>query len=295
MIKEIHKVEVPPLAGQRIGDYLVGRLSSIKSRKGIKKAIAKNRVFINEEIATSGRFVKVGDTVTVIEEETPTIPFKLKLEVVYEDEFIAVVKKPAGYPVSGNYFKTVYNALPVNLKPSTVADAYANAKPVHRLDAATSGLLLIAKTSFAHMNLSEQFEKQRIKKEYHAVVMGKIIQDITIDSPVEGKVARSDIIVVNHSRSIVNDWLTLVKVIPFTGRTHQIRKHLSGIGYPILGDKLYGKEGMILKHKGLFLASTKISFIHPETKEQLSVEMDAPNKFNRRLEQEHRRWKKYHE
>lgn len=266
----------------------------IPSNKGIKKAIKRELITVNGKPSTTGYIICPGDEITLFRDELkPPKNYQLKLEIIHEDEHLTVILKPAGIPTSGNQFKTIQNALLFNLKETAGADALSWPKPVHRLDASTSGLLLIAKTKLAQMSLGQQFEEKTIQKQYHALVIGKPEQAGEWKSDIEGKFAHTSYVTLQTVPSLRNESLSLVELHPHTGRTHQLRIHLSEAGFPIMGDKLYGTEGEIFKGKGLFLSSTGVKFIHPFTREQLSFEVDIPPKFNSLLKREQRRWEKY--
>jgi 23S rRNA-/tRNA-specific pseudouridylate synthase len=181
-----------------------------------------------------------------------------------------------------------------NLKHSELEDALRWPKPVHRLDTQTSGLLLIAKTAQAQVNLGRQFQNREIFKRYRAVLIGKLQNSGVIDNPMDDRVAKTEFAPVRHVRSLKNGWLTLVDLYPLTGRTHQLRIHMADHGYPILGDKLYGPEGQILKGQGMFLCAVELSFVHPVQDTQVSSKIEEPPKFKTFLDREQRRWNKYH-
>lgn len=206
---------------------------------------------------------------------------------------MAVINKPAGITVSGNSFKTIFNALPYNLKESTESDALFKPTPVHRLDNQTSGILLIAKTKTAQIELGKQFENKTIQKNYVAIVVGAIFKNCTVNSPIENKESLTFFETIEVVKSLKFKELTYLKATPKTGRTHQIRIHLASIGHPILGDKLYGDKEMLHKGKGLFLAATDITFLHPKTSEKITFKIAVPNKFNSLLNREKRRWNNY--
>ena len=215
------------------------------------------------------------------------------MDVIYEDEYLAVINKPAGLIVSGNQYKTVLNALTSNLRPSKEKDALDWPLPTHRLDKATSGLLLIAKTKKARIIIGQDFENKKIEKEYHALVMGKLSKNGIIDFHINNKESLTEYQCLDSSESLKSEFLSLVKLFPKTGRTHQLRIHLSKSGFPILGDTIYGTENNILKYKGLFLASTKLSFDHPIEKRPIIVEIPPPKKFEKRMKSEFIRWNRY--
>jgi tRNA pseudouridine65 synthase/23S rRNA pseudouridine1911/1915/1917 synthase len=264
----------------------------LPSRKGIKKAISKGEILLNHQKVEGGRFITQGDLIELVDlENTPPKTYHLKLDVIFEDDYMAVIKKPAGINVSGNQFKTVQNALMFNIKQSTQIDTLPWALPVHRLDNQTQGLLIIAKTKTARVKLGQAFENKTIQKTYQAVVIGKPKVQDTIEITINGKNSITNYNTLKTVHSLKNGFLSLIELHPQTGRTHQLRIHCSKSGFPILGDKLYGKEGMILKHKGLFLCATKLKFNHPITMEPLSFSIKTPNKFIKRLNNEERRYK----
>ena len=290
---ETHTVPPDIRSNIRLSDYAIGIFRIIPTRKGIKKAIKKGCVWIDGIPADTGRWVQSGQVIQLMEpERRPSKIFELPLTILFEDEYIAVINKPAGIVVSGNQYRTIQNALSYNLSDSIAKDALACPMSVHRLDHATSGLLLIAKTRKARVVLGKYFENKQIDKKYQAIVIGKTLASGTIDFPIEGKAAHTRFETNRIVRSIKNDYLTLLDLYPMTGRTHQLRIHLAKSDWPILGDKLYGKEGMILKKKGLFLTAVGLSFPHPITQELMNITKDAPAKFGLLLEREQRRWEK---
>ncbi len=282
-------------AGIRLQEYLIEQIDTIPSKKGIQKLIKRKNILVNNEASTTGYRVKEGDVVHWIESERP-LPavFQLPIPIIYEDEHLAVINKPAGIAVSGNQHRTIKNALPFNLTPSHLEGALRRPLPVHRLDGPTSGLLLVAKTSAASVHLSRQFQERSIKKEYLAVAMGKLSNTGTINNPLDNKEAITKYEVLQTVPSLRSNFLSSVRLLPETGRTHQLRRHLAGVGCPILGDALYGREGEVLKHKGLFLCAMALSFAHPISKQQMEVRMDPPSKFQKRMESEALRWQRYH-
>jgi len=280
----------------RLSDYTVGIFPQIPSRKGIKKAIKAGAIYVNGKQGQTGDWVKTGQKIELIElDKKPSKIYEFDLPVIYEDDQIAVIHKPSGIVVSGNQFHTIQNALLYNIKISKAVDAFKLPRPVHRLDYATSGLLLIAKTTSANIALSQQFEKKTIQKRYQAVVFGKLATEKgKIEETVEGKSALTKYQVKQTSPSLKTGHLSLVDLYPLTGRTHQLRIHLANLGHPILGDKLYHGDKPLLQGKGLFLCAVELSFEHPLNKEKMNFCIDAPNKFAYRLEQEKRRWERKH-
>lgn len=278
----------------RLQDYAPKVFNSISSFQGMKKAIKRKKVYVDGLPASTALWVKEGQRIELFDLDLPPAKvFEMNLEIVYEDDHIAVIHKPAGVSVSGNLFRTIQNMLPFNLKASSCQDALPVFRPVHRLDNQTSGLLLIAKTSQAIGALGLQFENRIIKKCYAAIVIGELPEKGRIEIDVDGKKAVSTFQLIDKVPSIRNKFLSLVHLFPETGRTHQLRIHMAALGTPILGDKLYGTEGEILQKKGLFLCALGLYFTHPFTNNKMDLSIDLPYKFGRFMEMEEQRFKKY--
>lgn len=293
VIPSIHKTEIEKLTVEnceqetRIYDYLVGKLDTISSRKGIKKALSRQQITLNGKRTHSGDYVQEGDQIIIYENSVAAHRvFEIDLNIIYEDNELAIVEKPAGIPVSGNTFKTLQNALPNHLKRSNAKDYLPVPLPVHRLDAPTHGIVIVAKTHSTRVELGHVFERREVKKHYQAIVQGRLEGRGKLNSDINGKEALTYFESLAVFPSVKNEWISLLKLSPHTGRKHQLRIHLSRLGFPIVGDKQYGEKGFTLKHKGLFLAAVGISFRHPKSKEELIFEIALPNKFARFLKRE---------
>lgn len=272
------------IEGVRLSDYAGGIFEIIPSRKGVKKAIDKGFVFVNDQAASTGKYIQTGDRIDLYLPEDFKKIYEFPVEVIYEDELMAVVNKPSGMLTNGNAFKTLENALPFNLQPSTAADAIFYPQVTHRLDYPTSGILLVAKTRSANTHLKQQFENRTIHKTYHALTIGKMnLSEGMINSPVNGKEAESHYKVVQAHPSKKYEFINLVELKPYTGRRHQLRIHLASIGHPILGDRDYGEAVHWDMHRGLYLAATAINFQHPVSKEEMSFSIELPKKFQKLL------------
>ncbi|MCG1036416.1 RluA family pseudouridine synthase [Polaribacter sargassicola] len=266
----------------RFQEYAVGIFNTIPTKSGIKKAIKKELIFIDDTLATTSKYISGGEKIELFESENSSTfeRLKLNLEVLFEDDFLAIIYKPAGILVSGNKFVTIANALSQNLQKSTFFDA-VKPQPIHRLDYPTSGLLLIGKTSTAITELSKLFEEKEIQKTYFAITIGKMKSKGFINSPINEKLAYTNYKVLQSVVSKRFEYLNLVKLQPKTGRKHQLRKHLFSLKNPILGDKEYFLENKILNGKGLFLHAAGLEFTHPFTKEKIVISKEIPKKFTK--------------
>ena len=263
----------------RLQEYAVDIFKSIPSRSGIKKAIKRQEILIDGQIAKTSDWIEEHQKIELLQQEIkPKKIFNLKLEVIFEDDYFAVVNKLAGYPTSGNYFKTIENALPFNLKISGESDALPYPLPVHRLDNPTSGLLLIAKTRIAQTKLHLDFETKDIQKTYLAVIHGIFPETAIFSDEINQKSALTTIKTLRPFH-FKNEDYSLVEVNPDTGRTHQIRIHLAQHGFPIVGDKEYGTGSAPFPKKGLYLAAIGLRLIHPITDEPLEFKLKIPRKF----------------
>ena len=281
----------------RLNTYCETNVDYFESRKSVKKAISKGAVLLNDQVQHGGTWLKQGDIITILDlEDTPPKTYNLHIDVIYEDDHIAIVNKPPGLKVSGNQFKTLVNALSFNLKSSGQFNALPWPLPVHRLDSQTSGLMIIAKTKTSRIKLGDMFESHLIHKTYHAIAMGRLKEQVKkvsyFDKPINDKPSKSKFQVISETRSLKNEWLTFIKLNPETGRTHQLRIHLANAGTPILGDQLYSES--TIRQKGLFLSATELSFKHPISEKPLHFSIQCPTKFEKRLLSEQRRWDKYH-
>lgn len=251
----------------------------INTRSGIKKAIKRGEVLIDGKVGKTSDWIEKNQKLELVQQEQkPKKIFQLHLEVLFEDEFLAVINKPAGYPTSGNYFRTIENALPYNLKPSGEKDALPYPLPVHRLDNPTSGLLIVSKTRNSQKKLNLALEKREIKKLYFAIVHGETPEKFHLHSEIDNKAAITHFSTIKHL-SLDSQNFSLVEVRLETGRTHQIRIHLARNGFPIAGDTQYGTETPALSTRGLFLAAVKLHFFHPATGQEIDLQLEMPKKF----------------
>ncbi|TQI72051.1 tRNA pseudouridine65 synthase [Gramella sp. Hel_I_59] len=263
----------------RLQEYAISIFPQINSRSALKKAIAKKLVLLDGEKATTADWIQPGQKIELLEDKFQQRKiFKFILEVLYEDEYLAVVHKPSGIPTNGNYFRTLENALPHNLLVSNLKDALRYPVPVHRLDNPTAGIILIAKTRKVQQLFYSAFENKSIHKTYHTLVHGQLQCVVTQTASIDGKAATTIFEPVDNFE-IEDEIFSLVKAKPITGRTHQIRIHLSKMSLPIVGDPIYGIEEGYFKNKNLFLFSSGISFEHPITSREMDFELKLPKRF----------------
>lgn len=283
VIQKIESHIVPKLESSiRIQEYGVGIFNSLITKSALKKALKKKCISVDGKTATSATFISGGEEIVlnIPEEIEPSKKLVFPLKVLFEDDYLAVIHKPAGVLVSGNSFKTIAHALAQNLKESSLADACCP-QPVHRLDYPTTGALLIGKTNSSIRELNKLFENKQIEKTYYAVTIGEMNNEGTITSDVDDKPAESHYTLCSTVPSPRFGKLNLVKLKPKTGRKHQLRIHLASIGNPILGDKNYGIEKLILNGKGLYLHAYSLEFIHPFTKENLFIKDEIMERFQK--------------
>lgn len=241
--------------------YLVGRFVNLPSRKALKKAIKAGRL-INLSTGESLAELSVleeGMSIGLRDKPGTSGIWEFPIKVVYEDDDVAVVYKPSGMTTASAKRKCLKNTLPFNLRKSQRPDRLSYPVPVHRLDHATKGLLLCAKTASAAVSLGKQFEEGRIQKQYVAIVHGRYSGSRCLDAPVDGKKAITRVVEAAPFMGKDGAWYTRMVLEPHHGRTHQLRIHLSGTGHSIVGDRLYGGNPA----GRLKLRSVSIAFHHP--------------------------------
>lgn len=282
-------------AGVRLDKAISMKDSSI-SRASVQRMIDEELVLVNGKKSKASYKISVGDTVTIIKEELKEVEIKaedIPLDVIYEDNDILVVNKQKGlvvHPGNGNPDGTLVNAIMARCKDS-LSGIGGEIRPgiVHRIDKDTSGLLIIAKHDKAHINVSEQIKNHEVKKTYIALVRGNVKEnEATIDMPIARSTKdRTKMAVSKNGKNAVthikvlerfNDY-TLLEVNIETGRTHQIRVHMSQIGYPIVGDYVYSNGRNPFGVEGQMLHSQKLEFVHPISGKKMSLEAPLPEYF----------------
>ena len=286
-----HKVTKTGGNTTRVVDYCSEVFKVLGSRTAVKKAIAAGRLKLNGQVPHLGATVRPGDFLELEGTGVRSVrEMRIDVEIVYEDEHLIVANKPGGIAVNGNRHKTLENALSARNKDNRQPDALPRPIAVHRIDVPTCGLVLLAKTKTAQIELGKAFQQNRVQKTYLAVVHGQATEKGAIHTPVQNKKAETHYELLETVPSRVFGGLSLLKLRPVTGRTHQLRIHLEGEGHLIVGDKQYAGEQRTILGKGLLLCACELSFLHPLNGTKVQVEIDAPAKFYKILDREKTRY-----
>jgi len=304
------------IEGTRLDQYLVSVFPDL-SRSAIRKVIDAGGVIVNESAAKASYKVRHGDHIRLWPPEPShelPVPEDIPLDVLYEDEFLAVINKPADmvvHPAKGHWSGTLVNALQFRFSELSHANGEYRPGIVHRLDRDTSGVILVAKDEAAHRGLSNQFENRKVFKEYLAITAGTLDRD---SDYIEGRIARHP-----HDRvkmTVAEDedegkeacsyyevmerfhGFSFCRIHPRTGRTHQIRVHLASVGCPVLADKTYGgrdclrlsdidpsidpdADEVLMPRQALH--ARRLRFRHPQTDKVVEAVAPLPLEFERTL------------
>jgi len=283
-------------AGLRL-DQALATLLPAYSRNRLAQWVREGRVTLDGRAVAPRQKVSTGDEIRVLPVPDPAatahLPEDIALDVVFEDKTLLVVNKPAGlvvHPGSGNWKGTMLNAL---LAHAPALAAVPRAGIVHRLDKDTTGLLVVARTVEAQIDLVRQLQARSVGREYLAVVHGAVARDGSVDAPVgRHPVQRTRMAVTARGRQAITRYrvlerferATLLRCRLETGRTHQIRVHLGSLGHPLVGDAVYGKRsGIAFPRQALH--AERLRLLHPQSRKELEWQVDPPADLQALIEQ----------
>jgi RluA family pseudouridine synthase len=271
--------------GREIKDLCTSKWSSSTQKDEIIAAIFKGQILVNGKKARPKSRVKPGDLVEWKGKKKPKTQHP-DIMVAYEDDHCLIVVKPAGVATNGGRGVDLEGLLANHRHPKFSSGDHPPVA-VHRLDVPTSGLVVMGKTQAFVKAMAESFARREVEKTYAAVVIGEIPIEGEVNLDLDGKPGstawkRLQSVASRHFAQI-----SLVELYPHTGRTHQLRIHMAGIGHQIIGDSLYGDEGD-RSDKGLLLAAIGLAFTHPISKQKVEVRIAIPHKFEHFLEREAR-------
>lgn len=287
------EIKIDEDINSRIDAYLSKELDY--SRSKIVKMISDGTILVNDKNIKNSYLLKKDDLITIgeyVEEDMDVIPENIPLDIIYEDDDVIVVNKPNGmvvHPAVGNNKGTLVNALLYYSKNLSSINGEFRPGIVHRIDAYTTGLLMIAKNNKAHEKLADELSKKETTRKYIALVWGVIKEDTaTIDAPIgRDNTDRKKMAVtsINSKDAITHLKVlkrfkdaTLIELQLETGRTHQIRVHMNYINHPVVNDPVYGRRKLI-NDSGQCLHAFQIGFKHPTTGKYMSFECDLPECF----------------
>lgn len=275
------------------------------SRGYVQGMIKDNHILLNKKVAKSSTRLKDGDVIDIVAK----IPTNLQVEaenipvnIIYQDDYLAIINKEKGlvvHPAPGNFNKTLVNGLLYHLDSLSGINGVKRPGVVHRIDKDTSGILVVAKNNMAHNKLAKQFADHTITRSYKAIVFGNIKDHkLTINAPI-GRNPKNRIkmaVIEKNSKNAVTNisvlnrfffkgnWFSYISAKLETGRTHQIRVHMAHIGYPLLGDKVYGFEKQPFNTFGQVLHAAELGFIHPSCGNYVHFSTPLPDYFIKLLD-----------
>ena len=277
------------LDSERIDKFLANELEDL-SRSSIQMLIKDKQVLVNEEVVKANFLLKNGDEISITIPDPVTdeiLAEDIPLDIYYEDSDVIVINKPSGmvvHPAVGNTRGTLVNALMYHCKDLSGINGVIRAGIVHRIDKDTSGLLVACKNDKSHQHLSEQFFNKTVKRKYYAICYGEINHNLgKIDAPISRDLSnRQTMTVVDGGKHAITHFkvlerfkgFTLLELVLETGRTHQIRVHMSAIGHPLIGDDLYGSISDFISRQALHCY--KLQFVHPITKKNMNFICELP-------------------
>lgn len=294
---EKKKFQIDNEGGVRVDVYLAKALAFTRSR--IKKLSYDGYICVNGKVAKSNKLLKTGDIVDVDlpdNKNLDAVPEDIPLEIVYQDDDVAVINKPQGLTVhagNGTHGSTLVNALLYHLDKLSGINGVIRPGIVHRIDKNTSGLLVVAKNDAAHLALAKQLEDKTCSRIYVALLEGVVKEDKGRICTFIGRSSRdrTKMAVVSNGREAVTDFVVLKRYESYTlcqfslktGRTHQIRVHAKHMGHPIVGDKEYGYKNQKFNLDGQLLHAKELKFIHPNTNKFVSFSCELPDYFKKIL------------
>jgi len=286
-------------AGKRIDVFLAEKIDGY-SRSYLKKVIEDKLVTVCGEVKKANYKLKLGDKIKVLMPSPVNLEIKpedIDIDVIYEDDVLLVVNKPQGmvvHPAHGNYRGTLVNALLKRCHGLSGINGVIRPGIVHRIDKNTSGVIVVAKTNEAHLDLSQQLKNHTIERKYIALLEGRLKEEKgTIDAPIgRDPFNRKKMAVTSkNSKNAVTHYRvlelfkanTLIEARLETGRTHQIRVHMAYIGHPVVGDTVYGYKKQRFKLEGQLLHAALLGFVHPVTKKYMEFTAPLPDYFEKIL------------
>ncbi|MCJ1979912.1 pseudouridylate synthase [Lactococcus piscium] len=284
--------------GSRL-DKAISDASNV-SRTQANDLIKADAVFVNGEVKKAKYKVLENDLVSFVIPEPKVLSYEaenIPLDIVYEDDDVAVINKPQGmvvHPSAGHHSGTLVNALMYHMTKLSSINGVIRPGIVHRIDKDTSGLLMVAKNDQAHELLAAQLKDHSSKRRYLAIIHGNLLNDRgVIEAPIgrNPKDRKKQAVIAGGKHALTHfevlvrfGEFTLVNLTLETGRTHQIRVHMAYIGHPVAGDPLYGPKNVLKPNHGQFLHAEILGFKHPTSQEWLEFEIEPPKLFKSTLE-----------